>query len=220
MSAKIDITGQQFGRLLALEPIDKRKGSSIVWKCQCDCGNVTCTRGTSLRKGYTKSCGCLSKEITSKITRKDITGHRFDKLVALEPTSRRDSNGGIIWKCRCDCGNVIRRPYSSLVFNGTTSCGCKKTKDITGQRFGRLIALSSTSNRKYNGSVVWECLCDCGNLVFKSGKDLQRTKSCGCLKIASEFVRGTNIKSIDVPIEITNCMKARRELKKAIKQAS
>ena len=61
-----DMTGQCFGRLL----VTKRDGTYLknrlaVWRCKCDCGNVTFVRGASLRKGTTKSCGCLSKEMTS-----------------------------------------------------------------------------------------------------------------------------------------------------------
>ncbi len=56
-------------------------------------------------------------------------------------------------------------------------------KDITNQRFERLVVLSQT-NRKINRNVVWNCQCDCGNTVEVKAGDLQsgRVKSCGCLK--------------------------------------
>jgi hypothetical protein len=57
-----DLTGQKFGRLTALEPTDKRKGTSVVWQCECECGNICEVRSTSLTTGNTKSCGCLKKE--------------------------------------------------------------------------------------------------------------------------------------------------------------
>ncbi len=65
-----DMTGRRFGRLL----VTKRDGTYLknrlaVWLCQCDCGNVTSVRGASLRKGTSKSCGCLSKEMTSERTK-------------------------------------------------------------------------------------------------------------------------------------------------------
>jgi len=31
----IDLTGQKFGRLTAIEMTDKRKNNSVVWKCLC-----------------------------------------------------------------------------------------------------------------------------------------------------------------------------------------
>lgn len=56
----IDLTGQRFGNLVVLEKTDKRSCSSIIWKCKCDCGNIKEINGSSLRQGYTRSCGCAS----------------------------------------------------------------------------------------------------------------------------------------------------------------
>lgn len=56
MSKLIDITGQRFGRLVAIERIDKR------WKCICDCGNTTLSDSYQLRNGITVSCGCYHAE--------------------------------------------------------------------------------------------------------------------------------------------------------------
>ena len=59
MGKFIDLTGQRFGRLVVKElvPSDGRKGT--FWLCQCDCGNTTVVAGQELRRGGTKSCGCL-----------------------------------------------------------------------------------------------------------------------------------------------------------------
>lgn len=56
-------------------------------------------------------------------------------------------------------------------------------KDLTGQRFGKLVVLSPTEKRADEGSVVWLCRCDCGNLAEVSARRLTRGKarSCGCL---------------------------------------
>jgi hypothetical protein len=55
------------------------------------------------------------------------------------------------------------------------------TKNIANERFGRLVAMQPTSERK-NSSIVWICICDCGNTCKKSVKNLRHTKSCGCLE--------------------------------------
>ena len=67
MSRIIDITGKRFGRLVAIEPTDKRQGGYIVWKCKCDCGNISYVTTHNLLSGNTKSCSCLQKEISSKL---------------------------------------------------------------------------------------------------------------------------------------------------------
>lgn len=58
----IDISGQRFGRLLVLEKDKKPR----MWKCLCDCGNVTLVTGPNLRT-CVRSCGCLAKEWASKL---------------------------------------------------------------------------------------------------------------------------------------------------------
>jgi hypothetical protein len=57
-----DISGQTFGRLTVMEKTDMRDGNSIVWKCQCSCGKTAFVNSYNLRKGYTRSCGCLRVE--------------------------------------------------------------------------------------------------------------------------------------------------------------
>lgn len=53
------LVGKRFGKLIVLEETDLRKGTNIIWKCQCDCGNIHYTTTNSLNKGDTKSCGCI-----------------------------------------------------------------------------------------------------------------------------------------------------------------
>lgn len=55
------------------------------------------------------------------------------------------------------------------------------SKDLTGQRFGMLTVLGPTEKRKY-GDTVWECKCDCGNVIERATRLLKASKcaSCGC----------------------------------------
>lgn len=62
----IDITGQRFGRLTAVRKTDEHLGNSIIWECQCDCGNVCKVASVNLRNGNTKSCGCIASEVHKK----------------------------------------------------------------------------------------------------------------------------------------------------------
>ena len=62
----IDITGQRFGRLVAIELIPREERSwsnkERAWRCKCDCGNEVIVRQRSLRGArMTKSCGCIRK---------------------------------------------------------------------------------------------------------------------------------------------------------------
>lgn len=63
MGKFIDITGQKFSRLTVVDFSHLNKHKSAVWNCICDCGTKKQINGTSLRKGYIKSCGCLRDEV-------------------------------------------------------------------------------------------------------------------------------------------------------------
>lgn len=56
-----------------------------------------------------------------------------------------------------------------------------KFVDLTGKRFGRLVAQSFV---KENGQIRWICTCDCGGTAITTGTKLRNghTSSCGCLQ--------------------------------------
>lgn len=61
MGKKLDLTGQRFGRLVAIK-YAYTKRSRRFWRCKCDCGNEKTVEISSLMNGKTKSCGCLNRE--------------------------------------------------------------------------------------------------------------------------------------------------------------
>jgi len=65
-------------------------------------------------------------------------------------------------------------------------------KDLTGQRFGRLVVLEKQGVRKFNcgsSAVEWKCKCDCGNEKIVLTQDLKSKKvqSCGCFQIEARM---------------------------------
>lgn len=65
MGRFIDLTGQNFGRLTVVERAENTNHGAARWRCKCECGKETIVIGDELRKGATRSCGCLAKEVTS-----------------------------------------------------------------------------------------------------------------------------------------------------------
>ena len=59
----IDMMGKKFGRLEVVECAEKNKYGSYAWKCKCECGGEIIVDGRSLRRGLTKSCGCLNNDV-------------------------------------------------------------------------------------------------------------------------------------------------------------
>ena len=57
--------------------------------------------------------------------------------------------------------------------------------DLTGQRFGRWVAVRYVGSDRRSRTALWECRCDCGKVVTVRSHDLrsQKTKSCGCLRL-------------------------------------
>ncbi len=58
----VDLTGDRFGRLTAIEPTAARSGKDVVWRCRCECGRDALVGVGNLRSGQILSCGCLQYE--------------------------------------------------------------------------------------------------------------------------------------------------------------
>lgn len=58
----IDMTGRIYGRLKVVSRSGASKSGNAKWLCKCSCGRSTVVEGVELRKGATKSCGCLRRE--------------------------------------------------------------------------------------------------------------------------------------------------------------
>ena len=60
-----DLTGEKFGRLVVVKYAGVVKGH-VVYECECSCGSMMTTRGSTLRTGTVNSCGCIKNEILRK----------------------------------------------------------------------------------------------------------------------------------------------------------
>lgn len=61
------LTDRRFGRLRVVEFGGKNKWGNVVWVCKCDCGCTKIVPTSSLKSGYTRSCGCIGKERPSRL---------------------------------------------------------------------------------------------------------------------------------------------------------
>jgi len=59
MGVPKNLLGMRFGKLTVIALTDERSCGSVVWLCQCDCGNTAKITSSNLRSDNTKSCGCL-----------------------------------------------------------------------------------------------------------------------------------------------------------------
>ena len=190
------------GNLTVMNDTGARKNGYTVWLCACICGGTIPLDTRTLQRGTVQDCGCITKVRPGQ---RDVSGKRFGKLVALEPTQERSPKGDTVWKCRCDCGNIVLSPLTQLTQGYKKSCGCishPPRKDYLGKRFGRLVVMGY--HGKSGGQHRWECICDCGKTTIVGQTSLQsgKTKSCGCVqaRIAAEnmkFVDGTSVTMLE-----------------------
>lgn len=81
MGKFIDLTGNRFGKLVAIEKISRHRNNGktrTYWRCKCDCGNEIEVAADALRKGSQISCGCYRKANCSKMfTKHNMTDTRL-----------------------------------------------------------------------------------------------------------------------------------------------
>ncbi len=79
MGKLIDLTGRQFGRLTVIGRSARNDTEGRAkWDCECSCGNLPAVRGNSLKRGLTKSCGCLHKNHPGLYRRVNVHGLSLD----------------------------------------------------------------------------------------------------------------------------------------------
>lgn len=95
MRAVINMVGQVFTRLTVVERAES-KSRHAAWLCVCLCGKAVTVDGSDLRKGTTRSCGCLKRELSAKTVRSAhaaLRKHKTDEeRIAAQAASTRLSN--------------------------------------------------------------------------------------------------------------------------------
>lgn len=108
----------------------------------------------------------------------NLINMRFGKWLVLseDSTPSKDKR----WICKCDCG-VEKSVLGKYLLSGKSkSCGCLKKKDLTGQRFGKLVVLETIYDFQNKKRATYLCQCDCGNQIYVHSGSIYKTHSCGC----------------------------------------
>lgn len=91
-----DITGMTFGLLTAIEPTGEKNRGDIVWRCECECGNIVELPATRLLLGNTSSCGCLQAKMRKEVFKKAnkcFAGTNLTQAVKEQVISTRNQSG-------------------------------------------------------------------------------------------------------------------------------
>jgi len=108
----IELSGKVFGNLkvVNIDESSMRTGK-IYWFCECSCGTKLRVRGDGLKRGVTKSCGCIKKCSV-------FIDKRFTRLTVIKHL------GNQMFECICACGNTKVASGSNLRAGHIKSCGC------------------------------------------------------------------------------------------------
>ena len=91
MITSVDLTGQKIHRLTVIKKaenyINPNGKEFPQWLCQCECGNQTIVRESSLKRGTTHSCGCLQRE-RAAIARKKYNDYEVQDDYVIMYTSK------------------------------------------------------------------------------------------------------------------------------------
>lgn len=135
-----DLTGEIFGFLKVIdidyEKTKARKDSYYFCKClKCNRDKLVSVRGSYLKNGATKSCGCLNDESH----RKDIRGQVFNNFIILdvdyEKTYNEKRKGtGTYWKIKCqNCGQERSVSAREIFQNKIPICFCENNSFSKGE---------------------------------------------------------------------------------------
>lgn len=123
----INIEGQKFGYLTAIEPIvlsNKKKGTGRSYRCICDCGSEVVRLVSNLRcGGKRQSCGCKYSLFYEE--EHDLTGKQFDDLLVSKRLGTHRSSKSVLYLCKCICGNLVELTSKALQRRKKKNCGCK-----------------------------------------------------------------------------------------------
>lgn len=144
---RIDLTGKTFGRLTVLGFSHNNARGQAYWVCKCECGAQSTIRGSHLKSGLIKSCGCLRKE-SPHMQRQDLVGAVFGQLTVTRYS--HTINGNTYWECQCSCGNSVVVNRNHMITGDTKSCGCLRQDQCS--KLGKILHLGE-AHHHWNGGI-------------------------------------------------------------------
>ena len=134
MSKFEDLTGKTFGRLTVCKRAPNDAQGRVCWECVCSCGahNTVIVQAGRLKRGETRSCGCIKKELLSKRMFKDLTGQKIGRLTVLRRIGK-EYELPVKYECECSCPNHTKLVVlgASLLSGKTQSCGCYRKEQVS-----------------------------------------------------------------------------------------
>lgn len=121
-----NLVGQKFGMLKVVSREPNTPHGDAMYGCVCECGNKRSVRGSHLKSGNTKSCGCIKG--TTNI--KDMAGLMVGNWLVLQRDRSKGEGKQAHWLCVCTlCLDTYRTIQGQALRAGRVSL-CKCTHNI------------------------------------------------------------------------------------------
>ena len=219
-----DKTGMVYGRLTVVSYAGRTPSNAVQWLCKCSCDKEIVVRANNLTSGNTKSCGCLGDENRLLLRKKlresavqSLLGQTFGQLKAVEclEESGSASDGSLLWRCECSCGNKDVVVPSYILRQGRkVDCGCVKEKEeraFLDSTFGELkvvkrVPVPEDVSHSWAKDHSWYlCQCTCGGTrTLNRGHLLSGMyKSCGC-RSRDHLIDDTNVSLLGSKVWASN----------------
>lgn len=93
---RIDLTGEKYGRL-TVESLNRSENGIVYWNCLCDCGKTTVVRGSNLKTGAVKSCGCLVHQASKCRTHNESKTKLYRHWISMIYRCHNPKNSAYKW---------------------------------------------------------------------------------------------------------------------------
>lgn len=152
----IDRTGHIYNRLTVVERATNTKRGQAQWLCKCVCGNEVIVDGVSLRRGNTKSCGCLKAERCGELGRASAFQEGEAACNILFSVYQHGAKKrGFVW-------DLSKEKFRDLTKQDCFYCGVKPSPyyapgDVNGAYIGNGIDRVDNTKGYVDGNVVPCC---------------------------------------------------------------
>lgn len=195
---KVSQEGNQVKTYTITDKVQRVKGK-VQWFARCECGLTRWIRADHIATGKVDTCECQKalrpKPEREKKVREDprdkylqYIGKTFNMLTITDILPAVDYY--VQARAECSCGGITVLAAAHIISGKTKSCGCFKTENIVGNRYGKLVVLYRGINR--DRRATWVCQCDCGKTkeIRSAGLKSGQILSCGCVSVDNARTMG------------------------------
>ncbi len=204
MSKFVDLIGKRFGRLVVQENTNNKSFGAYIWKCQCDCGNISYVSSSRLNSGKTKSCGCYKRDMDTLRVIKPYGEASFNSLYNRYKQGAKKRNINF---------DLSKEEFKFLTKQICFYCGCEPYQ------------IMNKSNKECNGTYVYNgidrvdnnlgyikenCVSACG--VCNRAKDIMGIIEFSewITNLKNKFLHDDDIKEIKIKYQNKSILKVEK----------